>query len=113
MRIRGILRDDIRTRSKLVERPAEQLDLLVHVLFCQGRPVELRWRQGSIEGDPALVMYVERCAERERAVPVDEQGPLVPVRLNDWDTVASVVGEVLESSTIDAPQGEDFVPAPI
>jgi hypothetical protein len=113
MRIRGILKDDIRTRSKLVEKPAEQLDLLVHVLFSQGQTVELEWDDGALRGDPALVMYVQRCAERRQVVPIDAEGTMVTVDLKDWDSVSSVVKDVLESRSIDVENGEDVLPTPI
>jgi hypothetical protein len=112
MRIRGILKDDIRTRSRLVERPAEQLDLLVHVLLSQGSRVELGWLEGSLTGDPALVMYVQRCADLGMAVPTASDGTLVTVDLADWDPVAAVVRDVLEPGSIDV-ENEDFVGAPI
>jgi hypothetical protein len=112
MRIRGILKDDIRTRSRLVEKPAEQLDLLVHVLFCQGSRVELEWQEGSLRGNPALVMYVERCAERRRVVPSGPHGSLAAVCLSDWDTVASVVRDLFETGSVDV-ENEDLVGVPI
>ena len=112
MRIRGILKDDIRTRSKLVERPAEQLDLLVHVLFSQGSRVELGWFEGSLSGDPALDIYVQRCADLLKAVPTGPDGTLVTVDLADWDTVAAVVRDVLEPGSVDV-ENEDFIGASI
>lgn len=112
MRIQGILKDDFRTRSKLVERPAEQLELLVHVLFCQGRRIELAWRHGSIDGDPALVIYVEGCAEKGRVVPTGPDDSLVAVSLDDWDSIASVLHDVFEPGSVDV-EDEGSIPAPI
>jgi hypothetical protein len=113
MRIRGILKDDIRTRTKLVEQPAEQLDLLVHVLFVQGKPVELRLEDGTLSGDPALMMYVERCAESQRVVPVEPDGALSAVSLSDRDSIVSVVRDVLEPRSVQVENGEEHVPAPL
>lgn len=114
MRIRGILKDDIRTRAKLVEKPAEQLDLLVHVLFIQGRVVELAWRPGEVTGDPALVMYVQRCVGGRRLVPADPGGTLVPVTLHDRDSVAACVREVLEPNSFGVEDDEeDLAPVPL
>ena len=107
MRIRGILKDDIRTRAKLVEKPAEQLDLLVHVLFIQGRRVELVWRAGEISGDPALVMYVQRCVDRRRLVPTEPDGALVPVTLEDGDSVAACVRDVVEGNSFGVEEDEE------
>lgn len=112
MRIRGILKDDIRTRSKLVERPAEQLELLVHVLFSQGRRIELGWQNGSVDGDPALVFYVETCATKRNVVPIGPGDSLVAVSLDDWDSIVSVVRDVFEPDSVDV-YDESAVPAPI
>ena len=109
MRIRGILKDDIRTRSKLVERPAEQLDLLVHVLFSQGRYVELRCEEGVLSGDPALVMFVERFA----VVPVEPDGALLPVSTSHPETIVSLIRDVLEPRSVEVENGDEYLPAPI
>jgi hypothetical protein len=81
----------------------------VHVLLCQGRTIEIEWDRGSLDGDPALTMYVERCAERRRVVPVEPDGALVAVCLSDWDTVASVIRDVLEPRSVDVENGEEVV----
>jgi hypothetical protein len=113
MRIRGILKDDIRTRSKLVERPAEQLDLLVHVLFSQGRYVELRCEEGVLSGDPALVMFVERFAERGWVVPVEPDGALLSVSTSHPETIVSLIRDVLEPRSVEVENGDEYLPAPI
>src|SRR5437870_13640220 len=86
MRIRGVLRDDMQTRTRLVEHPADQLDLLVHVLLVQSSEIELQLESGALDGDPALKSFVEHAIDAGATVSLDRRQSLVSVSLADPET---------------------------